>query len=250
MPGIKPVGSFPVTGEALSSSSLTIVGTLTSPAPTIMGYPARTFTASNGTAPYSYSATGLPSGLSINSSTGVISGTVAAGGAGSYSVVVTATDAAFNSVSTPTLTLVIYELAPWSIWASMSPLITRKAAPSIAVEFEQGIPLALTNVTIGVYVRSSKFVGYAALANPQSAASAAKLLGYTVLSAPLAAASVSKFTGYAVLQIADTFLRRDMRSRIDELPPLPLKRSSLFVQGMNLPLLSGRPDEFYVQFLM
>jgi hypothetical protein len=39
-----------------------------------------------------YGATGLPSGLSINSSTGVISGTLASGSAGGYTVTVTASD--------------------------------------------------------------------------------------------------------------------------------------------------------------
>ncbi|MBV6696115.1 M4 family metallopeptidase [Kitasatospora aureofaciens] len=48
--------------------------------------------ATGGTAPLSYAATGLPTGLSINSSTGVISGTASA--AGSYNVTVTVTDAA------------------------------------------------------------------------------------------------------------------------------------------------------------
>jgi subtilisin-like proprotein convertase family protein len=54
-------------------------------------------TASGGTAPYSWSASGLPSGLSINSSTGSISGAPTA--AGTYSVTVTVTDS-----SSPTRT--------------------------------------------------------------------------------------------------------------------------------------------------
>ncbi|WP_308167709.1 trypsin-like serine protease [Catellatospora tritici] len=49
-------------------------------------------TASGGTAPYSWSATGLPAGLSINASTGQITGTPTT--PGSSTVVVTATDSA------------------------------------------------------------------------------------------------------------------------------------------------------------
>ena len=47
-------------------------------------------TASGGTAPYTWSATGLPTGLTINSSTGLISGTPSA--AGTFTVTVTAKD--------------------------------------------------------------------------------------------------------------------------------------------------------------
>ena len=51
--------------------------------------------ASGGTAPYSWTATGLPAGLSVNASTGVISGTATT--AGTSSVTVTATDSAAHS---------------------------------------------------------------------------------------------------------------------------------------------------------
>lgn len=46
-----------------------------------------------GKAPISYSATGLPSGVTINSSTGVISGTHSAAFGAQWNITVTATDA-------------------------------------------------------------------------------------------------------------------------------------------------------------
>jgi len=55
-------------------------------------------TASGGTAPYTWSATGLPAGLSINSSTGLISGTPTT--VRTYSVTVTARDAANRTAAT------------------------------------------------------------------------------------------------------------------------------------------------------
>ncbi|MFJ1758290.1 M4 family metallopeptidase [Kitasatospora sp. NPDC088134] len=57
--------------------------------------------ATGGTAPLSYSATGLPTGLSINASTGKITGTATA--AGTYNVTVTAKDAA-NKTGTASFT--------------------------------------------------------------------------------------------------------------------------------------------------
>jgi hypothetical protein len=52
-------------------------------------------TATGGTSPYTWSATGLPTGLSINPGTGLISGSVTR--IGSYTVTVTAVDAAGRS---------------------------------------------------------------------------------------------------------------------------------------------------------
>ncbi len=57
-----------------------------------------TMTASGGTPPYTWSATGLPAGLSINATSGVISGTPTT--AATYTPTVTATDTASHSGST------------------------------------------------------------------------------------------------------------------------------------------------------
>lgn len=56
-----------------------------------------TATASGGTTPYAWSATGLPAGYSINASTGVISGSTAT--AGTYTVTISAVDAAATTDS-------------------------------------------------------------------------------------------------------------------------------------------------------
>ena len=53
-----------------------------------------TLSASGGTGPYTWSATGLPGGLAINASTGQVSGSLTADKVGSYVVQVTATDSA------------------------------------------------------------------------------------------------------------------------------------------------------------
>jgi hypothetical protein len=67
-------------------------------------------TATGGTAPYNWSASGLPTGTSINSSTGVIAGTVTQ--FGTYTVTVSATDAAGRSGSTQFTWLVRREACP------------------------------------------------------------------------------------------------------------------------------------------
>jgi hypothetical protein len=98
-----------VTDGALNTGSTTyslIVDatlTITGPASLLTGilnvmYPNTTITASGGTPPYNWSATGLPPGLSISTS-GVISGTPTTQAGSPYAVTVTVTDSAGNTAS-------------------------------------------------------------------------------------------------------------------------------------------------------
>lgn len=64
--------------------------------------------ASGGVTPYTYAATGLPSGLSINSSTGAITGTAALSAVGTHSVQFSVTDSATTpQTATATLTITV-----------------------------------------------------------------------------------------------------------------------------------------------
>jgi hypothetical protein len=83
-----------VTGGGAGSPTVTNPGTQTG---TVGVATSLTVTATGGTTPYTWSATGLPAGLSIASGTGVISGTPTT--STTYSVTVTATDAAAKTGS-------------------------------------------------------------------------------------------------------------------------------------------------------
>jgi large repetitive protein len=74
------------------NAPLTISGPASLPSGTVGVAYTTTVTASGGSGVYTWSATGLPSGLSIASSTGAITGTPGAGTAGTTNVVVTVTD--------------------------------------------------------------------------------------------------------------------------------------------------------------
>ncbi|MGB7723654.1 MAG: putative Ig domain-containing protein [Bryobacteraceae bacterium] len=109
-------GSFPVTVQATDSAKATAtksftitvtaltITTATLPNGTVgTSYTATTLAATGGTPPYTWSASGLPSGLSI-SSAGVISGTPAV--AGSFSVTLKVTDSA-QATATQTFTITV-----------------------------------------------------------------------------------------------------------------------------------------------
>ncbi|HUB82157.1 MAG TPA: putative Ig domain-containing protein, partial [Bryobacteraceae bacterium] len=75
------------------ASKLTITGPATLPAATLGGaYTSTTIMAAGGTPAYTWSATGLPTGLSIGATTGTISGTPTGGGASTANITVTVSD--------------------------------------------------------------------------------------------------------------------------------------------------------------
>jgi len=92
-----------------SSGPLSITGPASLPAGTVgVAYTPTTVTATGGTGPYSWSATGLPAGLLIGVSTGTISGTPTTNTGSPFSVTVTVTDntsATANQVYTLTINL-------------------------------------------------------------------------------------------------------------------------------------------------
>lgn len=90
--------------DPCSASNLTIATTSLSAATIGTEYSA-TVAASGGTTPYTFSATGLPSGLSISQSTGTITGIPGASTLGTASVTLTVTDSTEPVAQTATATL-------------------------------------------------------------------------------------------------------------------------------------------------
>lgn len=100
----------PVTRTA--SLTITIVGELsitTTSLPTgIVGVPfGAPLTATGGNTPYHWTATGLPAGLSVNPSTGAITGTPETAGSGSVSITVTDSTAPTHLTATASLTITV-----------------------------------------------------------------------------------------------------------------------------------------------
>jgi hypothetical protein len=92
-----------------------VITTTSLPGGTVgVAYGAR-ISATGGTTPYTYSASGLPGGLSINSSTGSLSGTPAQSSVGTSSVAITVRDSNTNSPHSATANL------PITIAASVAP---------------------------------------------------------------------------------------------------------------------------------
>ena len=122
--------SSPTTQTATTNLQITIVAATVAPTLTItttslpggtsgVAY-AGSVTASGGTSPYLYSASGLPSGLSINSSTGAITGTTTSVGPSSVSVTVTDSTQPAMQTATANLSITISSASAGVSCGSMS----------------------------------------------------------------------------------------------------------------------------------
>ncbi len=120
-PTLGGTDTIAITLEGIAISGSPYQSTVTAPtlvlAPAAGGLPggtvgtaySQTLSASGGNAPYTYSATGLPAGLTLDPATGTISGTPTQDG--SYTVTVSVTDAN-GATGTATYTIVIAVQAP------------------------------------------------------------------------------------------------------------------------------------------
>jgi Domain of unknown function (DUF4082)/Putative Ig domain/Pectate lyase superfamily protein len=162
-----------------------------------------TITATNN--PTSFNATGLPTGLSVNTSTGAISGTPSA--AGTYSVPLSATNAAGTGTATLTLTISASSVpvitspltasgtvgSPFSytITATNSPTSFNAAVlpPGLSVNSSTGIisgtPTAVGNSSVTLSATNTSGTGTAKLALTISASSA------PVITSPLTASGTT-----------------------------------------------------------
>ena len=105
-------------------------------APVTAGVPySFSFAATGGAGTLTWSATGLPTGLSISSSTGAISGTATAKGAGNITVTVTDSSAAGPKSTSSNLTLTINNPAPPAISTTQVQLTAAPATVGSAYAF-------------------------------------------------------------------------------------------------------------------
>jgi hypothetical protein len=159
-------GNFNIAAMTLAPAA----GTL-SPATYGAAY-SQQFTASNGTASYSYTATGLPPGLSISLGTGLMSGTPTSIIGSPYTVVVTVTDGASNTIHQSYTLAVGPAASTISVSSSVNPAfinntVTYTAAVGFAIApslttvpgptgtvtfYDGGTPItACTGLTLGAY---------------------------------------------------------------------------------------------------
>jgi drug/metabolite transporter superfamily protein YnfA len=138
-----PVLTASQTYSLAIAAALTITTTSLPSGTTNAVYPLTTLLASGGKSPYTWTATGLPTGLGINSATGVLSGTPTS--PGSFSVVVTVSDSsspALTASQTYSLTIVVQPVQGITITQSAS--VSAPNQTSLLVSFGQAAQSAYT----------------------------------------------------------------------------------------------------------
>ena len=126
--------------------------------------PITLFTASGGTPPYTWSVTGQPAGLIINTSTGVVSGTPTVDG--EFLLTVTVTDSLENSVFAETpLTVTppapIANLNPTSLAFSAQTSGTQSAAQTVTLSNTGSAPLSLSGTGLGISISGANATDFA-----------------------------------------------------------------------------------------
>ena len=126
--------------------------------------PIALFTASGGALPYTWRLTGQPSGLTINTSTGVVSGTPTVDG--QFLLTITVTDSIENSVFAQTpLTVTppapIANLSPTSLSFAATPSGTASAAQTVTLSNTGSAPLSLSGTGFGISISGANATDFA-----------------------------------------------------------------------------------------
>ena len=133
------------TPTGTTTPSILTITTTSLPAGTVGAAYNSSVTASGGTTPYTYSASGLPGGLSISSSTGVITGTPAQSAAGTASAIIKVTDSSQPSSQSANTSLSITispaSPAPLTITTTSLPNgVATSPYPSTTLQAAGGVP--------------------------------------------------------------------------------------------------------------
>ena len=150
------VDSEPITVDdiVIVNTGPIITGPSTLPSGVVgVAYPTTTITASSGLPPYNWTATGLPPGLTIGPTTGIISGIPTT--AGAYAVTVTVTDSASLTFSAnfPIAVIAsapIANLSPASLTFSAQSSSTQSAAQTVTLSNTGNAPLSITGTGISI----------------------------------------------------------------------------------------------------
>jgi len=102
----------------------------------------QTFAATGGLQPYTWSATGLPGGLTLNSQTGVLSGTATA--AGNFAIAITVTDAALRQVADRFTLNVILPAAPAVTLTGLPSTVTPATQYNLNVTIGSAYPAVIS----------------------------------------------------------------------------------------------------------